>query len=93
MEIVLTHTHLGGAVHFLCRTFWALIKPFIDPVTKSKIVFCTGKQGLAQIAADVGPANLGHLEPCAGGTNHDLPAVSSPDYLNLPFDQAYGEKE
>ena len=60
-------------------------------MTKSKIVFCTGKQGLAQIATDVGPANLGQLEACAGGTN-DLPAVTSPDYLNLPFDQTYGEE-
>ena len=89
IEIVLTgHLYVGRS----CRTFWTLIKPFIDPVTKSKIVFCTGKQGLAQIATDVGPANLGHLEACAGGTKNDLPAVSSQDYLNLPFDRTYGEE-
>jgi CRAL/TRIO domain len=73
------------------RTFWTLVKPFIDPVTKSKIVFCSGKKGLAQIVDDVGPANQAYLEPCAGGTEDQLP-VDSPTYLSLPFDQAYGEK-
>jgi hypothetical protein len=68
-----------------------LIKPFIDPVTKAKIVFCSGKNGLAQVAADVGPANLADLEPCVGGTV-DQPPVVSQNYLSLPFDQAYGEK-
>mmetsp|Transcript_45309 Transcript_45309/g.138012 ORF Transcript_45309/g.138012 Transcript_45309/m.138012 type:complete len:99 (-) Transcript_45309:259-555(-) len=26
------------------RAFWILIKPFIDPVTKSKVVFLTGEE-------------------------------------------------
>jgi hypothetical protein len=28
------------------RAFWTMIKPFVDPVTKEKIVFCSGKAGM-----------------------------------------------
>lgn len=69
-----------------------MAKPFIDPVTKTKIVFCTGKEGLAQLAGDVGAENLKYLEPCAGGTM-DQPKVESATYLRLPFDQTFGEKQ
>jgi len=80
-----------GSLNNNKRSFWAVVKPFLDPVTKSKIVFCHGKKGLEQIANDVGPVNVGNLEPCAGGMNTDLPVVSSSTYLGLPFNQAYGE--
>jgi hypothetical protein len=78
---------------FVFRTFWALIRPFIDPITKEKIVFCNGKKGLEQIADDVGPTNKErYLEPCAGGFN-DLNPVDSKEYLQLPFDLACGEHQ
>ena len=69
-----------------------MIRPFIDPTTKEKIVFCHGKKGLEQIAQDVGPTNKDrYLEKCAGGVK-DLPPVESKEYLSLPFDLAYGEE-
>lgn len=70
-----------------------MIRPFIDPTTKEKIVFCSGKKGLEQIANDVGATNAAkYLEPCAGGIKNDLKPVDSKEYLHLPFDVAYGEE-
>ena len=76
---------------FLFRSFWALIKPFVDPVTKQKICFCSGKAGMAQIVDDVGgPTKARHLEPCAGGTD-PLREFNSYEYLHLPFDLTFDE--
>jgi CRAL/TRIO domain len=72
------------------RTFWTLIKPFVDPVTKRKVVFCTGKAGLQQLLDDVGgDANL--LEPIAGGTNPV--EFDSVVYMQLPLDEAFDEPQ
>jgi hypothetical protein len=78
---------------FIFRSFWVLIKPFVDPVTKRKICFCSGKQGMAQIRDDMGGENspgAKHLEPCAGGTD-TLRDFDSVDYLTLPFHVAFDE--
>jgi len=75
---------------FVFRTFWAFIKPFIDPVTKQKILFCVGKAGMAQIAKDVGPENAKKLEKCAGGKGKVRPCVAT-EYMNLPFNVAFDE--
>ncbi|KAG7358391.1 CRAL-TRIO domain containing protein [Nitzschia inconspicua] len=75
------------------RSFWALIKPFVDPITKQKVCFCSGKKGLHQIVDDMGgpeKAKL-HLEKCAGGVA-DLRAFDNIEYLNLPFNVAFDEK-
>ena len=74
------------------RTFWSLIRPFIDPATKEKIVFCHGKKGLEQIVNDVGTMNREkYLEKCAGGVD-TLPPVLSKEYLTLSFNMTFGEE-
>eukprot|EP00934_Nitzschia_sp_Nitz4_P009440 Nitzschia sp. Nitz4//scaffold267_size26297//1916//2834//NITZ4_008264-RA/size26297-augustus-gene-0.18-mRNA-1//-1//CDS//3329544890//9430//frame0 len=77
---------------FIFRTFWGIIRPFIDPVTKEKICFCHGKAGMEKIAADVGEVHASkYLETCAGGTT-ELRPVDSKEYLNLPFSMCYDEE-
>ena len=77
---------------FVFRTFWSLIQPFIDPVTKQKICFCSGKKGFAKIVDDMGGEDKAkHLEKCAGGTE-DVRAYDTTEFLlELPFDAAFDE--
>ena len=86
---------LSHSLIFFCsfvRTFWSLIRPFVDPTTKEKIVFCHGKKGLEQIVNDVGTINREkYLEKCAGGVD-TLPPVLSKEYLTLPFHMTFGEE-
>lgn len=70
------------------RTFWTLIRPFVDPVTKQKIVFCTGKAGMAQLTDAV--TDVHQLEPVAGGPN-SVREFLSKEYVELPFDVSFGE--
>jgi hypothetical protein len=75
------------------RSFWALIKPFVDPITKQKVCFCCGREGLQQIVDDMGgpeKAKL-HLEKCAGGVEA-LRCFDNVEYLNLPLHVAFDEK-
>ena len=68
-------------------TFWTVIKPFVDPVTKTKIAFCSGSKGMQTIANDMGGMEQRgkyHLEPCAGGTEV-LRDFNNVEYLNLPM--------
>jgi hypothetical protein len=81
----------------LFRTFWAMIRPFVDPVTKEKICFCHGEKGMALIVQDIGgPLPAQQLEPCAGGPTtppHRVRLFSSKEYLALPFDVTFDEKQ
>jgi len=70
------------------RTFWAIIRPFVDPVTKEKIVFCSGKSGMAKLTDAV--KQLDKLEECAGGTS-EVRDFDSKEYLQLSFDQSFDE--
>lgn len=70
------------------RTFWSLIKPFIDPNTKEKIQFCTGKGGKSTIEKDI---DLAKLEPCAYGTSSDMVLFDSKTYLESPINLTYDE--
>jgi hypothetical protein len=77
---------------FVFRTFWALIQPFIDPITKEKICFCSGKKGMQKIVEDMGGLEKAHhLEPCAGGTDPLRPFDSKEYLLHLPLDVAFDE--
>ena len=70
---------------FVFRTFWAIIKPFIDPITKEKIEFCHGKQGAEIVARRF---DLNSVEPCAGGKERNTKEFKSEEYLALKFPEA-----
>ena len=73
------------------RVFWNLVKPFIDPVTKSKIVFCSpGSEGMKQFHREMGPENLDKLEPFAGGTKK-VKDYDAQEYFGLPMDVTFAE--
>jgi hypothetical protein len=77
---------------FIFRGFWAVTKPFVDPLTKEKICFCSGKAGMAKIVEDMGGVEQAkHLEPCAGGTD-PLREFDTKEYLfKTPFDKTFNE--
>jgi len=71
----------------LFRGFWSLTKPFIDPITKQKIQFCTGKSGKSILENDF---DLNTLESCAYGTTPQTP-FDSKTYLSAPSHLTYDE--
>uniref|UniRef100_A0A7S4UWI1 CRAL-TRIO domain-containing protein n=1 Tax=Ditylum brightwellii TaxID=49249 RepID=A0A7S4UWI1_9STRA len=74
---------------FIFRTFWNLIKAFVDPVTKQKIVFCHGKAGLVEMADKF---DMSTVEDFTGGTAGELRAFDSQEYLaSTPFDHTFDE--
>mmetsp|Transcript_20721 Transcript_20721/g.57583 ORF Transcript_20721/g.57583 Transcript_20721/m.57583 type:complete len:252 (-) Transcript_20721:166-921(-) len=75
---------------FVFRTFWALVKPFIDPATKRKIMFCTSSSSKEKFMNNMGPANIHKLEACAGGTGN-VRECDCDEYLSLPFDVTFDE--
>jgi CRAL/TRIO domain len=76
------------------RTFWACIKPFVDPVTKNKVCICHGKSGMKQIVDDMGGPAVAyqHLEKCAGGIM-DIKEFNVDEYLALPMNVSFDERE
>jgi CRAL/TRIO domain len=67
------------------RIIYAIIRPFLDPVTKEKIVYCCG-------ASDSSEQFTHSTEYQVGGNETDLPPpMNAIDYLNLPFDMALNE--
>jgi hypothetical protein len=78
---------------WIFQGFWKLVYPFIDPVTKQKICFCTSSKDFQKVLDDMGgPEQATHLEECAGGTHPTLEFNSS-EYLTLPLDISFGEDE
>merc|ERR1719401_466449 len=65
--------------------FWKLIQPFLDPVTKQKIVFCKGQEGTELLAKDM---ELDVVEKSIGGCN-DGKEFDSTEYLYGPFDHVF----
>mmetsp|Transcript_29195 Transcript_29195/g.79011 ORF Transcript_29195/g.79011 Transcript_29195/m.79011 type:complete len:400 (-) Transcript_29195:328-1527(-) len=79
---------------FVFRSFYAVIKPFVDPVTKEKICWCVGQKGMDQVVEDVGgPAKAEtQLEKCCGGGGEKLRDFDSEEYMRLPLTVAFDEK-
>lgn len=72
------------------RVFWKLIQPFIDPVTKSKIVFVTGEAQKRKVLSSVLNEDqaLPRVLPEGKLTN---PLDVKKFLFGTPFDQAYEE--
>ena len=75
---------------FVFRTFWKIIKHFVDPNTLEKIAFCDGKEGMAQLERDFDTIGT---EKHAGGTQSSkLQSFTSTKFLyDTPFEQTYDE--
>jgi CRAL/TRIO domain len=71
------------------RAFWALIKAFVDPVTKEKIVFCSGPEGRVKLTNNVTAKNK--LEVRSYGNNPAIRDFDSKEYLWLPFNVSFDE--
>ncbi len=77
---------------FVFRSFWTVIKPFVDPVTKEKVCFCVGAKGYGKIVDDMGGPERAHrqLELCASGIE-TVREFDSKEYLSQPFNVAFDE--
>lgn len=74
---------------FVFRAFWAVIKSFVDPVTKDKIVFCSGKEGQAKLTDKV--TEKSKLEKRCYGSDPEIRPFDSNEYAHLPFDVSFDE--
>lgn len=72
---------------YVFKAFWAVIKAFVDPVTKQKICFCSGKAGMETLAENF---DVTRVESCAGGSK-DLDPFDSKTYLSKPFYHTFDE--
>ena len=81
---------LGAPLLF--RALWSLMKPFVDPITKQKFVFCTGTmEERTAIFENAGlPANQAMLyqRPMDGEL---IKPVDMQRFYELPYDVAYDE--
>jgi hypothetical protein len=74
----------------LFRAFWALISPFVDPVTKEKFQFVTGesrRQAIFGAALDK-DQSLPYQRPDGELTD----PLDVDRFLHLPIDEAYDEE-
>jgi CRAL/TRIO domain len=69
------------------QTFFMLIKAFIDPATKEKIVFVT-TDDCSKLVSNT--ERVDKLEPSVGGPP-DAREFDTNDYLSLPFDVSFDE--
>eukprot|EP00934_Nitzschia_sp_Nitz4_P006607 Nitzschia sp. Nitz4//scaffold230_size58257//22057//23211//NITZ4_006479-RA/size58257-processed-gene-0.63-mRNA-1//-1//CDS//3329543244//6597//frame0 len=67
------------------RVFWNLVKPFVDPVTKTKVVFVTpGTSGVDTLYDVMGEEQMKKLEPHAFG-KYPVREFNSKEHLTQPF--------
>lgn len=69
------------------RTFWNMAKPFIDPVTKRKIVFCSSKAGMEELRKQFDQTKV---EKSALG-EVDLRPFDVDEYLSTPLHISFDE--
>ena len=69
------------------RTFWSIVKPFLDPVTKAKVVFCSNKKGIQDLKDNFDEKKV---EKCALGVS-DLKAFDAEEYFSTPLSTTFDE--
>lgn len=69
------------------RAFWSIVKPFLDPVTKSKVVFCSNKKGIQKLTDNFDEKKV---EKCALGVS-DLKAFDATEYFSTPLSTTFDE--
>lgn len=69
------------------RTFWNMAKPFIDPVTKKKIVFCSSKAGKEELKKNFDERKV---EKSALGTG-TLRPFDVDEYFSTPLHISFDE--
>eukprot|EP00978_Attheya_sp_CCMP212_P048345 scaffold507113_cov83-Attheya_sp.AAC.4 len=72
------------------RTFWALIQPFVDPVTKEKIVFCHGKSGVEKMKERM---DMDTIEVSVGGTGTNLREFDVQEYFDTPLNVTFDDPD
>jgi hypothetical protein len=60
----------------------------VDPTTKEKICFCSGKKGIQKLTSAV--TDVHKLEPCAGGET-PIRDFDSKEYMTLPLNHGFDE--
>jgi hypothetical protein len=70
------------------RTFWNMAKPFVDPVTKKKIVFCSSKAGKEELKKNFDEKKV---EKCGLGTNKNLRPFDVDEYFSTPLHISFDE--
>lgn len=80
---------------FLFRSFWNLIKMFVDPVTKSKMVFVTGDDQKEKMLTNNISADYALPFMCPTNVQAGLNYLEDIEdfFYNTPFDYVYGEKQ
>jgi hypothetical protein len=74
------------------RVFWNIVKPFVDPVTKEKVQFCTpGTESWKKFEQEFSPDQRKRLEVCTGAAEPGKP-FNSTEYVNLPLDLAFDDE-
>ncbi|KAL3787480.1 hypothetical protein HJC23_001130 [Cyclotella cryptica] len=71
------------------RTFWNIIRHFVDPTTLEKIAFCSGGEGQRLLERDF---DVDTTERQAGGRMELRPFDSEEFLYDTPFDYAYDEE-
>ena len=75
---------------FVFRAFWAIVKHFLDPVTKDLVQFVTGEEQKGQLR-DLVDADQAMPFMFKGG--EDAAEIDMKRFFyDVPFDQVYGEK-
>lgn len=75
---------------FVFRSFWKIIKMFVDPSTLEKIAFCTGKEGAFVLERDFDTSTT---EKQAGGTKKLREFCSREFLFHTPFDCTFDQKQ
>mmetsp|Transcript_17542 Transcript_17542/g.35706 ORF Transcript_17542/g.35706 Transcript_17542/m.35706 type:complete len:347 (+) Transcript_17542:109-1149(+) len=76
---------------FIFRAFWAVIKHFIDPITKDLVQFVTGEEMKRKVFSEI--VSEEHATPWMLAEGKNAEDADMQKYLrDIPFDYAYGEK-